>query len=53
MKIWKVEYNKEYNLIEKLNKMEKEGKQIREIIYNPNYKEYEIIYTIEDEECEL
>ena len=48
MKIWKVEYNREYSLVEKLNKMEKEGKQIREIIYNANYKEYEIIYTVED-----
>ena len=50
MKVWKIEYNKEYNLAEKLNQMEKEGKQIKEIIYNPNYGEYEIIYTVED--CE-
>ena len=49
MKIWKIEYYKEFSLVENLNKMEKEGKQIREIIYNHDYKEYEIIYTIEDE----
>lgn len=48
MKVWKIEYQKEYGLEEKLNQLEKENKQIKEIIYNPNYGEYEIIYTIED-----
>ena len=48
MKVWKIEYQKEYGLEEKLNQMEKENKQIKEIIYNSNYAEYEIIYTIED-----
>ena len=49
MKVWKIEYQKEFGLKEKLNQMEKEGKQIKEIIYNSNYSEYEIIYTIEED----
>ena len=51
MKIWKIDSVAAFNtngLATALNRLEKEGKQIKEVIYNSNYKEYEIIYTIDD-----
>lgn len=53
MKIWKVDYFKSYSktdLEDKLNGMQINKKCVREIIYNSKVDEYEIIYTIEDEE---
>lgn len=50
MKVWKViNINADDKLLEDiLNRMQKENKNIKEIIYNSEWKEYQIIYTIED-----
>lgn len=51
MKIWKVDYFKAYtktDLEDKLNGMQINGKDVKNVLYNSKYDEYEIIYTIED-----
>lgn len=51
MKIWKIDSVVALNtnaLATALNRLEKERKQIKEILYNNKYNEYEIIYTVDD-----
>ena len=55
MKVWKVDTLKvfnEKNLEARLNELQKQNKQIKEIIFNSVWNEYQIIYTIEDEDGE-